>query len=134
MRGYATNAADLSLGDTLGGVLATGDIGHCDDEGFFFLSGRARRLCKVFGLRFNLDEFEALARLEGPRAAIAGKDRIILFNESQDADALSRERDRLAQLLRLHPSALDFRSISALPLLASGKVDYAALEESAHGR
>ena len=66
MLGYATGSGDLALGDELGGVLRTGDIGYLDEDGFLFLVGRSKRIAKVFGLRINLDEVEAAMREHGP--------------------------------------------------------------------
>ncbi len=98
MMGYATARADLARGDELGGVLRTGDLGHHDDEGFFYVTGRAKRIAKVYGQRINLDEIEAA--VDGPAGAIAGDDRIDVFAE-RGADARA-----LAARFRLPPRAL----------------------------
>jgi acyl-CoA synthetase (AMP-forming)/AMP-acid ligase II len=136
MMGYAENAADLSRGDDLGGALATGDLGYLDEEGFLFLTGRLKRIGKVFGIRVNLDDIEKLVSRSpvpglGPVAAIPSGDNVILWCEG-DLDAAGRAElaKLLAEQMKLHRSGFDVRAIAALPLLSNGKVDYKALEAS----
>jgi acyl-CoA synthetase (AMP-forming)/AMP-acid ligase II len=121
MLGYAEERADLARGDELGGVLATGDLGHVDDDGFFFVTGRSKRIAKVFGQRVNLDEIEAA--VDGPAGAVAGEDRIELFAE-RGADARA-----LCARFRLPPRSIRVHEVERLPVRASGKVDYAALAD-----
>jgi acyl-CoA synthetase (AMP-forming)/AMP-acid ligase II len=121
MLGYATSRADLARGDELGGVLRTGDLGYADDDGFFYVTGRAKRIAKVYGQRINLDEVEAA--VDGPAGAIAGDDRIDVFCE-RETDARA-----LAARFRLPPRALRVHEIERLPVKSSGKVDYAALRD-----
>jgi acyl-CoA synthetase (AMP-forming)/AMP-acid ligase II len=121
MLGYAESREDLARGDVQGGVLATGDLGHVDDDGFFFVTGRAKRIAKVYGQRINLDEVEAA--VEGPAGAVAGDDRIDVFAERADAT----DARALAARFRLPPRALRLHAIERLPVQASGKVDYGAL-------
>jgi acyl-coenzyme A synthetase/AMP-(fatty) acid ligase len=124
MLGYAQSRADLARGDDQGGVLATGDLGHVDDDGDHFVTGRAKRIAKVFGLRINLDEIEAA--IAGPAAAVAGDDRIDVFAEREEAVAGARA---LATRFRLPPRALRVHHVQRLPVKASGKVDYGALHD-----
>jgi acyl-coenzyme A synthetase/AMP-(fatty) acid ligase len=119
MLGYARSRADLARGDELGGVLRTGDLGHADDDGFFYVTGRVKRIAKVYGQRVNLDEVEAA--VEGPAGAVAGEDRIDVFAE-RGADARA-----LAARFRLPPRAIRVHEVERLPLRSSGKIDYAAL-------
>ncbi|MFI7539853.1 AMP-binding protein [Actinoplanes sp. NPDC049599] len=128
MMGYAESAADLARGDELGGVLRTGDLGHLDDEGFLFLTGRRKRIGKVFGVRVNLDDVERTLAPHGPVAAVAGDDRLHVFLEGADATATRSVRGELAGFLDTHFSGLDVRGIDALPLLPTGKIDYRSLE------
>jgi acyl-CoA synthetase (AMP-forming)/AMP-acid ligase II len=123
MMGYAETAADLARGDDLGGVLRTGDLGH-EDDGYFFVTGRLKRIAKVNGLRVNLDEVEALVRSVGPAAALGlGDDRLVVFIEGgQDA-----ARAALAGHLTVRGRALVVRSVDHLPTTGAGKIDYAAL-------
>jgi acyl-CoA synthetase (AMP-forming)/AMP-acid ligase II len=126
MMGYAESAEDLARGDDLGGVLRTGDLGHGDDDGVFFVTGRLKRIAKVNGQRVNLDEVEALVRPVGPAAAIQyGEDRLMIFVEGAEADA----RAALAEGLTLRGRSLVVHSVERLPTTASGKIDYAALSE-----
>ena len=122
MMGYATCRADLSKGDELGGELRTGDSAWIDNEGFVYITGRMKRDVKLFGVRVNLDEVEALLKDITTAAAISSGEKLAVFCEgSRDPEAL---RTHLASTLRIHPSAFVFQNIDRLPLNANGKVDY----------
>lgn len=126
MMGYAESGADLARGDELGGVLHTGDLGRLDDEGFLFITGRRKRMGKVFGARINLDDVER----NFPVAAVAGDDKLHVFAEGITADEARALRTKIAEWLGTHFTGVDVRSIEALPLLPNGKTDYRALEAS----
>ncbi|GID96416.1 AMP-binding protein [Amorphoplanes digitatis] len=128
MMGYAERAADLARGDDLRGVLRTGDLGRLDDEGFLYLTGRLKRIGKVFGVRVNLDDIERTLAGHGAVAAVAGDDRLHVFIEGADAEATRSVRGELAKFLDTHFSGLDVRGIPSLPLLPTGKIDYRSLE------
>ncbi|MET8352314.1 MULTISPECIES: AMP-binding protein [unclassified Micromonospora] len=128
MMGYAESAADLARPDELGGTLATGDLGRLDPEGFLFVTGRIKRIAKVFGVRVNLDDVERSLGHHGPLAAIAGADRLVVVAEGADADQLARIRTEVAAALGTHSSGVQVRSVDALPLTPAGKPDYRALE------
>lgn len=128
MMGYAEFPEDLAAGDVLKGRLHTGDLGYLDADGFLFITGRASRFGKVFGLRVNLDDIEKLAAGTNAVAAIAGDDRVIVFVEGTHEGATGAIRSTLSQKLQVHASAFDIRTIDRLPLLASGKVDYRTLQ------
>jgi acyl-CoA synthetase (AMP-forming)/AMP-acid ligase II len=128
MMGYAEGAADLARGDELNGVLVTGDLGHLDEDGYLVLTGRVKRMGKIFGVRVNLDEVERMLTDRGPLAAVPGDDRIHVFAEGADDDLCAKVRAELADRLSTHSSGIEVRGIETLPLLPSGKVDYRTLE------
>lgn len=124
MMGYACDRQDLALGDLLHGVLATGDLGYLDADGFLFLTGRRSRFAKVYGTRVSLDDVEDLVRPAVACAATSRGDRIVLYCEGSGADQPNLRLD-LAQRLGLHSSAIDVHWLPELPRRASGKIDYA---------
>lgn len=134
MMGYADEAAHLALGDDLGGVLRTGDLGRLDDDGYLWITGRLKRIGKIFGVRVNLDDIERLIRearpdLPGAVAAVPSGDKVVVFTEGEHDDAERAELVKLlAERLKLHRTGFEVRSIEALPTLGSGKVDYRTLE------
>ncbi|MGI5152117.1 AMP-binding protein [Plantactinospora sp. CA-294935] len=132
MLGYADSAADLALGDELGGELATGDLGRLDDEGFLWLTGRLKRIGKVFGTRVHLDDVERLVDdAPGPVAAVSAGDRVVVWCAGIGDESARALGVALADRLRLHRSGLDVRGIDRLPTLANGKTDYRRLEAEA---
>ena len=56
--GYAKNYKDLKKGDVNKGKLFTGDLGYFDNDRFYYIAGRKKRISKIFGNRINLDEIE----------------------------------------------------------------------------
>jgi acyl-CoA synthetase (AMP-forming)/AMP-acid ligase II len=129
MMGYAENAADLAKPDELGGMLRTGDLGYLDDEGFLFITGRLKRMGKVFGVRVNLDDVEKLLAGSGTAvAAVSGEDKVVVFCEGASAEQQRELAVLLADRLKLHSTGFDVRGIDVLPLLGSGKIDYRSLE------
>lgn len=131
MLGYAETRADLALGDVTGGRLSTGDLGYLDDEGFLFLTGRSKRIGKVFGVRISLDEVEQELRDLGAVAAVAGTDRVVVFVETSDTAMLASQRPVAAGRLRIPAAGLELRAVEAIPLLPNGKVDYRSMEKEA---
>jgi acyl-CoA synthetase (AMP-forming)/AMP-acid ligase II len=127
MLGYAETRADLGRGDDMGGVLPTGDLGRLDEDGLLYLTGRANRLCKIMGLRINLDALQSdLARYGA--VAVTGDDEILSIFHEGNVPALNA--DDLARDLRLPRQAIRLRPVVSLPRLAGGKIDFAALAQS----
>jgi acyl-CoA synthetase (AMP-forming)/AMP-acid ligase II len=59
MLAYATQRSELASFEPIA-ALQTGDIGYQDEEGDFFITGRVKRIVKIFGERVSLDQLEHL--------------------------------------------------------------------------
>lgn len=130
MMGYALSSRDLSLGDTQGNRLRTGDLGYLDSEGFLFLTGRLSRVAKISGRRFSLDEVEAMAQNIGTVAAVEGpNETLVLFTTSQSSTGSATRL--LREKLRLAPKNFSLRILQELPTLSNGKTNYPLLSELA---
>jgi acyl-CoA synthetase (AMP-forming)/AMP-acid ligase II len=125
MLGYAHGRADLARPDELGGVLATGDVGRLDGDGRLWLTGRLKRIVKLYGERVSLDDIEQLARPWGPAvAAETGPDRLAVYVEGDVPEGAARTLERR---LGVPPRTVEVVGVDELPRTASGKVDYARL-------
>lgn len=127
MLGYAQSLEDLALGDVNGGVLSTGDLGYLNDRGSLYVTGRLKRIAKIFGYRIDLDEVESILRRHCPVAAISDDANIFIFTSSDCEQNVLRET--LESMLSLHSSVFVFRHIDNIPVLSNGKLDYASLRK-----
>ena len=127
MMGYSMHRTDLARGDELGGVLYTGDLGFIDGGGYLYVSGRLKRIAKVFGLRVSLDEVESSLHESGPVVALDCDDRICLCCTDGVAAGVAAAIDGLARRLRIPPSGFSIRTVPSIPHLPNGKVDYSGL-------
>jgi len=133
MLGYAESREDLMLGDVQAGRLATGDIGWLDQAGRLFLTGRAKRFGKVYGLRVNLDELEREANSIAAAAVVQigeGVRIYIVADEGAEHGAALAQQvlDHMLARFTLPRTSYELRTIDAIPHTDRGKVNYAALE------
>ena len=64
-------------------------------------------------------------------AAVPADDKVVIFAEDAEKQICKEASRALADRLHLHFSGFDVRPIAAIPLLASGKIDYQTLTELA---
>lgn len=127
MLGYASSPEDLQEGDRLQGKLRTGDLGYCDKEGDFTLTGRSKRISKVYGYRINLDEIEELLRPLACVAATSDDLQITLHIEKGTPELAGQCVKLIADKYHLHYSTFKTLCLEQLPRTASGKMDYKRL-------
>ena len=128
MLGYARTAADLALGDTLGGTLPTGDIAVRGEDGLLRIVGRSAHILKIYGLRVNIDEVETrLASLGYTTACFGIDDSLrVLADGAVDTAAL---RVKITELFSLPPRGITVRAATTpVERSATGKLSAAALD------
>jgi acyl-coenzyme A synthetase/AMP-(fatty) acid ligase len=128
MMGYAESEAELALGDVVGGELVTGDLGHLDEDGFLFITGRIKRIGKIFGNRVSLDDLEQIVKAHGAAVAVPAGDKVVVWLDQADSDTCKAAAKLLSETLHLHVTGFDVRPSDGFPLLPSGKIDYRSLE------
>jgi long-chain acyl-CoA synthetase len=129
MMGYAECRQDLERGDENQGILHTGDLGYFDEDGLFYVTGRLKRISKVFGYRINLDEIETLLRPYAQVAATTDDRQIYLYFEQGDSALFEQCIQQLSHRYHLHPTIFVCQQLSSFPRTAVGKIDYPKLQE-----
>jgi acyl-CoA synthetase (AMP-forming)/AMP-acid ligase II len=129
MLGYADSAAGLAAGDELKGTLRTGDLATVDGDGFYTLTGRLKRVAKLFGRRVSLEDLEHELQARYPiDAAVTDRDgRLLVYAAARGQVDLAAVGHHLAQQLNVPLKSIQVEAIAAIPLTASGKKDYKAL-------
>ncbi len=128
MMGYAFSYKDLKKGKEVS-TLQTGDLGYVDEDGFFYVTSRKRRIAKVYGLRISLDDLEnyietnftipCLCKLkEDPLAG----EKILVFLENPNKSLLKTIKTDLE--IKYKINAFEIFAIDKIPTKASGKKDY----------
>lgn len=128
MLGYAAHPQDLAKGDELHGRLHTGDIGYRDEDGVYFLTGRIKRISKLFGQRINLEEIERGVSGFGHIAATSDDTAIRLYYEKAKGADTESCINFLISTYHLAPTTIECIAVPQFPLTASGKIDYTRLK------
>lgn len=126
MMGYANSACDLTAGDVLGGVLDTGDLGRLAD-GVVEVTGRLKRIAKVFGVRVDLDDVESWLGAPGTAAVSAGNECLHVHIAIDHHGGPAAVQGQVTERLGLHRSGVRVHVLPALPRNAHGKIDYMRL-------
>ena len=128
MMGYADKTSELASDETPE-MLYTGDLACFNSAGYFYITGRTKRIIKPFGLRINLDDIQSHVKKTHPKAIITGDDKhIIIANEGDLSEAVQNNYIvLLSQKYKLPPSIFSFKIYENFPLLSNGKYDFKAI-------
>ncbi|MGL4821368.1 MAG: AMP-binding protein [Bacilli bacterium] len=121
--GYAESFADLVKADDNNGILHTGDVAYVDEEGYFYITGRMKRMIKLYGNRISLDEVEALLKAYGHDCVCAGTDDALkIYTVHDDTVAIKSIMKE-----KLNIKGYKIIRIAEIPRNAFGKPLYTAL-------
>ena len=126
--GYAECAEDLLKGDENHGRLATGDIAHRDQDGYYYITGRLKRFVKIWGNRCNLDQLEQIVKTVTTSCACVGVDDCVTVFTTQDG--VEQEiKSLLSTKTGLNIRAFQVKMLDKIPTTLSGKLDYTAMQK-----
>lgn len=130
--GYVTHPDELTTYEN-NLLLHTGDLAKIDNDGYYYIIGRAKRFVKIFGSRINLDEVESILskKFEINAKCIGLNDKSILIfilnNERYNVEQITQF---LSIEIKIHITAIKLKEVNDFPLTANGKIDYTKLTKS----
>ena len=135
MAGYLLASDPGRLQPPENGWHDTGDIVTVDDDGFVTIRGRAKRFAKIGGEMVSLPAVEGYAAAVWPGAEHAVVTRpdakkgeqLILFTTAPSPDPKALQEWARGNGVTELMVPRDIRSIEALPVLGTGKIDYVTL-------
>ncbi len=123
--GYAESLFDLSKKDENNGILSTGDLAYFDQDGYFFISGRIKRMIKVYGNRISLDEVEGLLNEHGHNCICAGTDdQLYIYTLKEDSVQIKKIMKE-----KLNLKGFKIMRIEKIPRNNFGKILYSQLPQ-----
>ena len=137
--GWSRHCATLQPPE--GGWHDTGDIVTIDEQGFVTIRGRAKRFAKIGGEMISLPAVEGYVATLWPEAEHAVVTRpdarkgeqLVLFTTARDAKAAALQAWGRANGVTELALPREIRVLDSLPLLGTGKTDYALMTQMATG-
>ncbi|MGL4523886.1 MAG: AMP-binding protein [Bacilli bacterium] len=121
--GYAESLADLSKEDENNGILRTGDMAYRDEDGYFYITGRIKRMIKLYGNRISLDEVEDFLKRHNHDCVCAGTDDgMYIYTLKDDVVVIKKI---IKEKLKL--KGFKILKIDEIPRNHSGKILYSEL-------
>lgn len=99
--GYAKNFKDLYKGDINKKKLLTGDLAYLDEKNFVNITGRKKRLIKIFGIRMDVDDIENILKKNNIKCICTSKnDKLVL--KLENLKLMEKSKDILSKYLNIN--------------------------------
>lgn len=131
MMGYVETFDDFAKLKALP-ELRTGDLGYVDEEGYFFITGRAKRFIKIAGFRYNLDEIELhLSEIFKDEFMVDGDEDLLKIFVTRPYK-FEKIVSSLQKSFRINGNYIKYYEIENYPINNNGKKDYKALKTNGY--
>ncbi|MNI61801.1 Long-chain-fatty-acid--CoA ligase [compost metagenome] len=127
--GYAEGLADLRHFDPPKS-LATGDLARQDQDGYYYITGRLKRIVKLFGIRINLDEIEQMLASQFPGkelVCVGSSDKYISICYVDPNVQQETIKELLFKRVHILPQVIRFQQLPSILRTSNGKIDYHAI-------
>ena len=130
MIGYLNSLNDLTIKRSNNYKLRTGDLGYYDNDNFFYLTGRIKRILKVYGHRISIDEIQLLLlKNKIDNVCIEKNNKLIIFiTEKEKFENQIKNLIFNSVKLNLNDS-IKIIKINQIPINKNGKINYKKLYE-----
>ena len=99
--GYAKNFKDLYKGDINKKKLLTGDLAYLDEKNFVNITGRKKRLIKIFGIRMDVDDIENILKKNNIKCICTSKnDKLVL--KLENLKLMEKSKNILSKYLNIN--------------------------------
>ena len=123
--GYSNSYKDLKKNNEKNFFLKTGDIGYKNKKGFLFITGRKKRILKIFGIRLSLDILERELNQNNFECICSGTDKFLEVKVIRKKNIdLNKLRQEIRKITNLMPNLFKIIEVKAFERNEAGKIKY----------
>lgn len=100
--------------------LFTGDIGYFDNDGYFYIVGRKKRIIKLFGQRINLDLLDTHLNKKFKCYCMDYQDKLFIYTESKNSEM--KIYDHLKKIISINKNFIQIKYVEVFDKNENGKV------------